>query len=109
MTAGQGGDQNDVNAKGKKKKAPSKTVTVWRGMKETVPEDRKITVKPEFKATNPKRGRGPHSAGERFARYKDGMTVKEYTEVMKQTAGRTPAQTMGDIKWDIAAGFITVA
>lgn len=108
-TSPQAEDQSDVSSTAKKKKGTSKTVVAWRAMKEAVPEDRKITVKPEFRAKNPKRGKGPHSAGERFARYQDGMTVKQYTEVMHSVANRTPAQTMGDIKWDIAAGFITIS
>jgi hypothetical protein len=98
------GDQNDAPAKAKKAKKPSQTVLVWRGMKEAVPGNQRIRISADAKAKNPK-GR---KAGERFSFYKENMTVEEYTSVMKEK-GRTPAQTMGDIKWDIAAGFITVA
>lgn len=52
---------------------------------------------------NPKR----RAAGERFADYRDGMTVKEYISVMEKK-GRKRGATMGDIRWDHAQGFIRV-
>ena len=62
---------------------------------------RTSAIKPEMKvkllvAENPKRA----GAAERFALYKDGMTVAKYLEL---------GGTMADVRWDIKQQFISVA
>ena len=96
------GDQNDAPAP-KKAKKQSKTVIAWKALKKPVPDDTVITVKPEHLAKCPK----SQTAADRFRLYKTGMTAAEYVTVFKN-AGHTAALAHADIRWDIAAGFITV-
>ncbi len=84
------------------KRPPSATVIAWRAQKK-FNEDQKITLK-TASGNNPK-SRG---AAKKFEHYKNGMTVGEYIKVLKDKMGRTPAQTMDDIRWDFVAGFIDV-
>lgn len=79
-----------------KKAAPAKkaaaTEAGTRGRKPTIDGSAKITV---IAKENPKRA----AAAERFALYKNGMTVDAYIE-----AGGTRA----DVNWDVKSGFISV-
>jgi hypothetical protein len=97
-------DQNGAKA-GDQKSAPvvkkkSDTVVKWRAQDGFKPEQ-VITL---LSKDNPKR----RGAGERFAKYTDGMSVQAYIDVMKESMKRTAKQTMGDIRWDYAAGFISI-
>ena len=71
--------------------------------------DAKITVPAAHKAKNPKLSSAHSRAGDRFALYTDGMTVKRYQELCKEKFGRSPAAALADVRWDKAAGFITVS
>jgi hypothetical protein len=100
---GNSGDQKSVPASDKKptppKKKPSETVALWRAQKPFDPKQIVKLLRPE----NPKR----RGAGKRFAYYKDGMSVQEYIDIMKET-GRTAKATMDDMRWDHVSGFIKV-
>lgn len=97
-------DQKAVKAEDQKSapvvKKKSDTVVKWRAQDGFKPEQ-VITL---LSKDNPKR----RGAGQRFALYKDGMSVQAYIDVMKESMKRTAKQTMGDIRWDFAAGFISV-
>jgi hypothetical protein len=98
-------DQNAVKAEDQKTapvvKKKSDTVVKWRAQDGFKPEQ-VITL---LRKDNPKR----RGAGERFAKYVDGMSVQAYIDVMKgQTPSRTAKQTMGDIRWDVASEFISI-
>jgi hypothetical protein len=100
--AGPAGDQKDVKAKAKKKLSP--TVLEWRRLiKEKACASGTISVSPEAKAKNPKRGK----AASRFNLYKDGMTVEQYIEASHK-AGNAKALAQSDIRWDVASGFISI-
>jgi hypothetical protein len=47
------------------------------------------------------------NAAVKFALYEEGMTVGAYIE-KSHKAGTTKAMAMADVRWDHAAGFITV-
>lgn len=94
------GDQSDApEAKSKKSRKTSPTVTTWKATK-NFPVEATITLVT-------KENKKKRDAGKRFELYRNGMTVQQYIDTMKEK-GRTPAQTHGDIRWDHAAGFITV-
>jgi hypothetical protein len=98
------GDQNDVTqAKTKKPRKISPTVVAWKATK-NFPLEAKITLNPELKEANPKR----RKAADRFALYRNGMTVGEYIEASHK-AGNSKALAMADIRWDQAAKFLTVS
>jgi hypothetical protein len=78
--------------------AVRESVTKWKLVKKFEPHQVITIVKADAKK---------RKAGERFAYYRSGMTVKEYQDAMEKT-GRKPRQTMGDIRWDFAQGFINV-
>lgn len=94
------GDQKEATTK--KNRKVSKTVIAWRAQ-ENLPANGVITVKPEHLAKNPK-SRG---AAVRFALYKSGMTVEAYVKIAKEN-GISGALANADVRWDVAAGFITV-
>jgi hypothetical protein len=102
--AGKPEDQNAVKAEDQKSapvvKKKSDTVVKWRAQDGFKPEQ-VITL---LTKDNPKR----RGAGDRFAKYTDGMSVQAYIDVMKESMKRTAKQTMGDIRWDYAAGFISI-
>jgi hypothetical protein len=81
-------------------KKKSDTVVKWRAQDGFKPEQ----VISLLRKDNPKR----RGAGERFAKYVDGMSVQAYIDVMKDSMKRTAKQTMGDIRWDVASDFISV-
>jgi hypothetical protein len=81
------------------KKKPSDVVAKWRAQKAFNPKQIVKLLRPD----NPKR----RKAGDRFRYYKDGMSVQEYIDIMKEQ-GRTPKATMDDMRWDHVAGFIKV-
>lgn len=101
VPAGKSGDQNDAPVKAKKERKQSETVTLWKAQKDALPANAKITVKPEYLASNPKK----RGAGVRFSWYKNGQSVAEYCKLSKDN-GHSGAES--DVKWDIAAGFITI-
>jgi|SRR5215469_15787756 len=51
------------------------------------------------------KARGAH---DRFMEYKDGQTVRQYVDIIKEKFGRTEGQTFADIRWDLDHGFIHV-
>ena len=87
--------------KEKKAAKPKKEGAVQRPRLPKPPEDHVFTVmKPGSKA------RGAH---DRFMEYKDGQTVRQYVDLIKEKFGRTEGQTFADIRWDQDHGFIVVA
>lgn len=94
------GDQNDTpEAKSKKSREDNPTVVAWKATSNFSVEAKIALVSKENKKKR--------NAGVRFGFYRDGMTVQQYIDVMKEK-GRTPAQTHGDIRWDSVKGFIVV-
>lgn len=89
------GDVVDINA--------NKTKRVAREAKPKFPDDHKIYLLNDAEGkkygpdNNPKR----RGAGERFAKYRDGITVKEVTE-----AKGGPNQV--DLRWDKDKGFVDI-
>lgn len=86
----------------KAKKKVSATVVAWK--KQELPA---LTAKIHLVKTvesKPKRGKSM----DRYAHYKEGMTVGEYIEHMGQVAGGGKALAANDVRWDIAKGLITV-
>jgi hypothetical protein len=47
-------------------------------------------------------------AATKFKKYKDGMTVQNYIDVLSKDLGKTARQTMDDIHWDFVSGFISL-
>jgi hypothetical protein len=95
------GDQKGVKAtaKSQAKKKTSEQVIKWRAQPK-FQLTQKITV---LAKENPK-SRG---AADRFAIYKDGMTVQQYIDAFKER--KLPAAlAMADMRWDFVAGFIEV-
>lgn len=90
------GDQKSAPTPKKK----SEQVQKWKDTKAFGPEQ-VITV---VATGEPKK----RDAGKRFALYKTGQTVAQYQAVMKEAMSRTAKQTMGDIRWDHAKGFISI-
>lgn len=92
-------------------KTPSAQVNRWKAeiAAKSFGLDAKITVPPQHKAKNPKLSSARSKAGDRFALYQDGMTVKRYQELCKEKFNRSPAAALADVRWDKAAGFINVA
>jgi hypothetical protein len=90
-------DQKSAPAKGTKK--VSGTVAKWRAQDAFQP-GQKIHL---LVQGNPKR----RGAAERYAEYKEGMTVAQYQEAMK-AKGSSPKLAMADMRWDYAAGFIDI-
>jgi hypothetical protein len=102
----QSGDQKAVKTEGepKAKRKPSATVIAWKALK-NFPVDAKITINGDHTTNNPKR----RDAARRFSLYKNGMTVGQYLEAAKKaTPPISGALANADIRWDVAAGFITV-
>jgi hypothetical protein len=58
-----------------------------------------------LRSTNPKKGK----SAERYALYRDGMTVQEYTDAVVK-AGYSKTFANGDLKWDSGPrhGFIRI-
>lgn len=83
----------------KAKRKASDTVVKWRATK-AFPHEGVI----KMIATNNPKSRG---AKDRFALYKDGMTVGQYIEASHK-AGNSKALATADVRWDVAAGFISV-
>jgi hypothetical protein len=97
------GDQKDGSGEPKKaKKKPSEQVVRWRDT-ENPDTKAKITISAEAAKVNPKK----RGAATRFSIYKTGMTVADYIEASKK-AGNSGALAMADVRWDMAAGFISV-
>jgi hypothetical protein len=96
------GDQKSVPTKAKKK--PSATVIRWHQItKEKLYTSGTITLTDKGRGNKPKiRG-----ALDRFKLYTDGMSVQDY--IAKSAAsGNSKALAQADIRWDVAAGLITV-
>ena len=93
------------------KKAPSAQVNRWKAeiASKSVTVSSVITVPAEHKAKNPKLSSARSKAGDRFALYRDGMTVAEYQTECKTRFNRSPAAAMADVRWDKAAGFILIS
>jgi len=81
-----------VEAKKSTKKAVPVAEKSGPGRKSAFSDDMKITV---VAKENPKRAK----AAERFALYKNGMTVGEYVRA---------GGTMADVRWDVKQNFISV-
>jgi hypothetical protein len=92
-------------------KTPSAQVGRWKAeiAAKSFGLDAKITIPAQHKAKNPKLSSLRSKAGDRFALYQDGMTVKEYQTLCKDKFNRSPAAALADVRWDKAAGFITVS
>ena len=85
-----------------KERKESPTVKKWKETKDPA-LTAIITVMGEFATKNPKR----KDAARRFGLYKTGQTVEQYIQVCKDN-GITPALARADVRWDMAAGFISV-
>lgn len=83
----------------KKTKKISEQVKNWKAQK-AFPMTFVIT---EVRKDNPKR----KDAARRFALYKEGMTVQEYTDAAVKE-GITKALAMADMRWDHCAGFVNI-
>jgi hypothetical protein len=83
----------------KKAKKVSETVTLWKAQAK-FPDTAKITA---IQLPNPKRGQ----AKDRYALYKEGMTVREYIDTAKEHK-ITAALAMADMRWDFVKKFITI-
>jgi hypothetical protein len=105
QSAAQGGDQKSVKAP----KGTSAQVIRWKG-ESKLPLEAKITVPAEHRTKNPKLSTARSKAGDRFALYSSepNMTVQRYQTLCKEKFGRSPASAMADVRWDKAAGFITI-
>jgi hypothetical protein len=79
-------------AKSTKKTAPAPVEKAGPGRKSALSDSMKITV---LVKENPKRAK----AAERFALYKNGMTIGDYV-----AAGGT----LADVRWDVRQEFISV-
>jgi hypothetical protein len=96
------GDQKPVTSKAKKK--PSKTVIEWHRITKE-----KLYTSGTIHLTDKGRGNKPKIRGalDRFKLYTDGMSVQDY--IAKSTAsGNSKALAQADVRWDVAAGLITV-
>ena len=82
------------------KHKPGSQVARWRAQP-NLPEAGVITV---LAKTNPK----SQGAATRFALYRTGMLVEDYITAVVQH-GQSKAQAKADVRWDVTAGFITVA
>jgi hypothetical protein len=93
------------------KKASSQAVTRWKAVtadKTACLPGMHITVKPEFRAKNPKRDSARAKAATRFGLYVDGQTVAEYIDICHTKTGRAKSAAHADVRWDFAQGWINV-
>jgi hypothetical protein len=93
------GTSGDQKATASKEKKISEQVTKWRAQAKFAP-DWVITNVGE----NKKRGK----AKDRFALYREGMTVAEYQQVFIDKKVGTRALATADMRWDHVAGFVTI-
>lgn len=115
-----GQDQKPVSAQdqkgapageGKKSRKKSATHVRWEALENFKPEQT-IKINPGNKVREtvggvptPKTGKG----AKRFSYYKDGMTVAEYLKVTKDQHSVPNALAHADMRWDVAAGWITIS
>lgn len=96
------GDQNDVKAKRKRKLSAG----YLRYVDTELPAaDKVIRIQKDYAERNPKRSKGTTGAKERFALYRNGMTVEQYIKASTD-AGNPKALAQNDVRWDIAHDFI---
>jgi hypothetical protein len=106
VPAAQAKDQKDAPASTKKS---SSAVQKWKAVtadKTLCTLDMTITVKPEFRAKNPKRDSARAKAATRFNLYVDGQKVREYIDLCHTKTGRAKSAAHADVRWDYAQGWI---
>ena len=90
--------------------APEPKEKVNRYAKSTWGDQDVITLVPNKGIPNPKKPSG--ASYHRFALYKNGMTVLDYVKACVESTGKahSPASKARlDLRWDVRAGFITIA
>jgi hypothetical protein len=95
-------DQKSAPAKDQKSVLPKKTsptVVLWREQKGFEP-NQVITILQKDKKTR--------GAAVRFAKYRTGMTVQGYIDVLIKEKLGTKASAMNDMRWDVASKFISI-
>jgi hypothetical protein len=97
------GDGKEKPKKEKKDKKLSQTVIEWRKLPKEFPEGKQKIHIIKTLAEKPKRNK----ALERFALYRNGMTVDQYIEESHK-AGTPKGMAREDVRWDYVKKFIEI-